>query len=88
MRIKLDFKKKRGLITFILGSLCFIISQPLLRLPLLTYLGKSTRFSLFHALNPLLTAIFIHGFVNSLIPFFSEFDNFILLMEGSSQKKS
>lgn len=50
---------KKGIILFILGAACFIISQPLLRLPLLNYIQKTTRFNLLYALNPLLIGIII-----------------------------
>ncbi|MGO1469886.1 MAG: YhfC family glutamic-type intramembrane protease [Tissierella sp.] len=50
---------KKRIITFILGSLCFIIAQPLLRLPILNYLQRSTKFTMFLALNPLLVGILI-----------------------------
>lgn len=44
---------------FLLGAACFIISQPLLRLPLLQSLQKSTEFTLAYTLNPLLIGILI-----------------------------
>lgn len=50
---------KKRIYTFILGALCFIISQPLLRLPILNYLQGSTKFTLFYTLNPLLVGILI-----------------------------
>ncbi|MGO3751680.1 MAG: YhfC family glutamic-type intramembrane protease [Peptoniphilaceae bacterium] len=50
---------KRRILTFILGSICFIASQPLLRIPILNYIQSTSRFSLFYVLNPLLTGILI-----------------------------
>ena len=50
---------RKRIITFILGALCFIISQPLLRLPILNYLQGSTKFILFYTLNPILVGILI-----------------------------
>ncbi len=50
---------KKRLITFILGMMSFIISQPLLRFPLLNYLQGTTRFNLLYYLNPLLIGIVI-----------------------------
>jgi len=44
----------KRILWFFLGSACFIISQPLLRLPILQYLQQSTDFMLAYALNPLL----------------------------------
>jgi len=44
---------------FFLGSACFIIAQPLLRLPILNYLQQSTDFLLAYTLNPLLIGIMI-----------------------------
>lgn len=52
-------KLKRKFLLFFLGGLCFTISQPLLRLPILNYLQGSTSFILFYSLNPLLTGILI-----------------------------
>lgn len=50
---------KRKLSLFFLGSICFIVSQPLLRIPILNYLQGRTRFILFYNLNPLLVGIII-----------------------------
>ena len=50
---------KKGLLLFFLGALCFIVSQPLLRIPILNYLQNTTDFMLFYALNPLLIGILI-----------------------------
>lgn len=50
---------KKKILTFILGSLCFIISQPLLRIPILNYLQKTTQFTLMYTLNPILIGILI-----------------------------
>lgn len=44
---------------FLLGSACFIISQPLLRLPILQSMQKSTGFTLAYTLNPLFIGILI-----------------------------
>lgn len=44
---------------FLLGAACFIISQPLLRLPILQSLQKSTDFALLCTLNPLPAGIII-----------------------------
>ena len=46
-------------IWFFLGAACFIISQPLLRLPILDSLQQSTGFMLAYTLNPLLIGILI-----------------------------
>lgn len=50
---------KRGLSLFFLGTICFTISQPLLRIPILDYFQGKTRFILFCRLNPLLVGILI-----------------------------
>lgn len=50
--------KRRALI-FLSGCVCFFVSQPLLRLPLLDYLQGTSRFILFSTLNPLITGILI-----------------------------
>ena len=50
-------KKKISL--FLLGSICFIVSQPLIRIPILNYLQGTTKFMLFYRLNPLLVGIII-----------------------------
>lgn len=50
---------KKRLFTIVLGAMCFIVSQILLRLPLLNYLQTTTRFTLFYISNPLLTGILI-----------------------------
>ena len=50
-------KKKISL--FLLGSICFIVSQPLIRIPILNYLQGTTKFILFYRLNPLLVGIII-----------------------------
>lgn len=44
---------------FALGAICFIISQPLLRIPLLNGLLSSTGFSLFYALHMISVGILI-----------------------------
>lgn len=46
-------------IWFLLGAACFIISQPLLRLPILEKLQQSTDFMLAYTLNPLFIGILI-----------------------------
>ncbi len=50
---------KKKLLLFFLGSICFIVSQPLLRFPILNYLQSTTKFILFYRLNPLLAGILI-----------------------------
>lgn len=50
---------KKGIMLLFLGALCFIISQPLLRIPILNYLQNKTKFILFYRLNPLLLGILI-----------------------------
>lgn len=42
---------KRILLLFISGAACFVISQPLLRIPLLNYLQSDTEFILFYRMN-------------------------------------
>lgn len=44
---------------FLLGSACFIFSQPLLRLPILAKLQQSTGFMLAYTLNPLTVGIVV-----------------------------
>lgn len=50
---------KRKIMVFVFGALSFIISQPLIRMPLLNYLQMSTEFVLLYTLNPLLIGIVI-----------------------------
>lgn len=50
-------KKKISL--FVLGAICFIVSQPLIRFPILNYLQGTTKFLLYYRLNPLLVGILI-----------------------------
>lgn len=50
---------KKGILLFFLGAICFIVSQPFLRIPILNYLQNTTRFILFYRLNPLLVGILI-----------------------------
>lgn len=50
---------KKGLLLFFLGGTCFIVSQPLLRLPILNYLQNTTKYVLFQRLNPLLLGILV-----------------------------
>ncbi len=50
---------KRKLFLFISGGLCFIASQPLLRIPILNYIEGKTRFILLYGLNPILIGILI-----------------------------
>ena len=58
MRIGMS-KLKRLILLFVSGASCFIISQPLLRIPLLNYFQGKTSFLLFYNLNPLLTGILV-----------------------------
>ncbi|NLY17722.1 MAG: YhfC family intramembrane metalloprotease [Clostridiaceae bacterium] len=51
--------KNSRILWFLSGSACFIISQPLLRLPVLQQLQKSTDFILFNTLYPKVTGILI-----------------------------
>lgn len=57
--IGLEDRNKKRIRTFLLGGLCFIVSQVLLRMPILNYLQGTSRFNLFYTLNPLLTGILI-----------------------------
>ena len=50
---------KKGLLLFFLGAICFIVSQPLLRIPILNHLQSTTDFMLFYTLNPLFLGILI-----------------------------
>lgn len=50
---------KKGIPLFFSGAICFIVSQPLLRLPILNYLQNTSKFILFYRLNPLLVGILI-----------------------------
>lgn len=50
---------KRKIMLFFLGALCFILSQPLLRLPILNYIQNDTKFLLFYSANALLIGIII-----------------------------
>lgn len=50
---------KNKTITFILGCLCFTISQVLLRLPILNYLQTRPKFTLIYMASPLLIGILI-----------------------------
>ena len=43
----------------LLGAICFIVSQPLFRIPILNYLQGTTKFILYYRLNPLLVGILI-----------------------------
>jgi uncharacterized membrane protein YhfC len=49
----------KKLLWFFLGAACYIVSQPLLRLPFLRYIQNTTDFTLAYALNPLLIGILI-----------------------------
>jgi len=49
----------KNLLWFLAGSACFIISQPLLRMPILQQLQNSTEFLLAYQLNPLTIGILI-----------------------------
>lgn len=44
---------------FLLGGICFIVSQPLLRVPILVFLQNNTRFSLYYNLYPVLIGVLI-----------------------------
>ncbi|WP_313466793.1 YhfC family glutamic-type intramembrane protease [Carnobacterium sp.] len=50
---------KNKIVIFLLGSLSFIVSQPMLRFSLLDYLNHNTTFILYYGLNPLLVGILI-----------------------------
>lgn len=50
---------KKRMLTFLLGASCFIVSQPLLRMPILNYVQGNTKFVLFYILNPLLAGMII-----------------------------
>ena len=49
----------KRLLWFFFGAACFIISQPLIRIPILQNLQRSTDFMLAYTLNPLLIGILI-----------------------------
>lgn len=49
----------KNILWFLAGSACFIISQPLLRMPILQRLQNSTEFMLVYHLNPLTIGILI-----------------------------
>ena len=49
----------KNILWFLLGSACFIVSQPLLRIPILQHMQNSTKFLLAYNLNPLLIGILI-----------------------------
>lgn len=49
----------KNIFWFVLGAACFIVSQPLLRLPLLQHMQNSTKFMLAYNLNPLMVGILI-----------------------------
>ena len=51
--------KRKKILWFFLGAICFVVSQPLLRLPLLQRLQQSTGFTLAYTLNPILIGILI-----------------------------
>jgi uncharacterized membrane protein YhfC len=50
---------KKRILWFFLGAACFIISQPLTRLPILEHLQQSTDFILVYSLYPVLIGILI-----------------------------
>ena len=50
---------RKKILYFVLGFLCFLISQPLLRLPLLHKLQQTTGFALAFMMNPLLIQVLI-----------------------------
>ncbi|KKE78539.1 MULTISPECIES: YhfC family glutamic-type intramembrane protease [Bacillaceae] len=59
MSLVYSFYKKRY-IPFVLGVLAFVVSQVLIRIPILQYLGEnSTAYLMFHAMQPVLFAIVI-----------------------------
>lgn len=49
----------KKILLFFLGAICFIVSQPLLRFPILNYLQGTTKFILYYRLNPLLFGVLI-----------------------------
>lgn len=49
----------RYLFWFVLGALCFFISQPVIRIPLLSILQRTTWFTAFSFLNPILSGCLI-----------------------------
>lgn len=51
--------KEKKILWFLIGALCFTLSQPVIRLPLLQYLQNTTGFILRYTLNPLLIGILI-----------------------------
>jgi len=51
--------RRNKILYFFLGFICFIISQPLLRIPLLQKLQQTTDFNLAYAMNPLLIGVLI-----------------------------
>jgi uncharacterized membrane protein YhfC len=51
--------RKKNIIYFILGVLCFIIAQPLLRFPLLERLNQNPDFTITYLMNPLLMGVLI-----------------------------
>lgn len=51
--------KIKNILVFFLGALCFIVAQPLLRIPLLNLLQQSTQFTLFYRLNPIFVGVLI-----------------------------
>lgn len=51
--------KRKRILVFLLGVLCFIVSQVLLRLPILNYLQDSPNFILYYTFNPLIIGLII-----------------------------
>lgn len=49
----------KKILNFVLGFLCFIIAQPLLRFPLLGWLNQNPDFTLVRMMNPLLIGVLI-----------------------------
>ncbi|NLW44783.1 MAG: YhfC family intramembrane metalloprotease [Syntrophomonadaceae bacterium] len=49
----------RYLLWFVLGGLCFFISQPLIRIPILNWVQSTTQFSMFAIFHPLPAGILI-----------------------------
>lgn len=50
---------KEKSVTFLLGGVCFTVSQLLLRIPLLNYFLGTSKFQLLYTLNPLIIGILI-----------------------------
>ena len=81
----LRFLSKR-LLWFFWGAACFMISQPLLRLPILEKLQQSTDFMLMYALNPLLIGILIAFSAGLLRKGSASYSNNFYLNQGAGLK--